>query len=92
MAETLNERDRAAEQLVATRAKFRATLGVARRELAPATLFRRTRDRAKDRATQTFQARPVATGLVGLGLMALLFRKPIAGLVRRLLRETRHVR
>lgn len=86
MAKTLNDQAAAADQLVAARAQLRQTLHTAQRELAPSRLTRRASDRAKAELSAQIKARPVATGLIAIGMVALFLRKPLAGLTRHLLR------
>lgn len=86
MAKTLIDKTAAADQLVAARAQLWRTLHTARRELAPAQLTRRASDRAKAELSAQVKARPVASGLIAAGVVALLLRKPLAGLARHFLR------
>lgn len=90
MTDLPNTHDHAAQRLVEARARFQATLGVAKHELAPKTLFTRKARQMRDRAETEVRARPYATAGTATALFLFLFRKPIAGLVRRLLREKRY--
>lgn len=82
----MTKRDEALAEARAARARFHDSLDVARRNLTPASLGQR----ATLKARRGVQARPVATVAVGIGLLAFIFRKPIAGMVRRLRKDKRH--
>lgn len=88
MAKTVMDQETAARQLHEARARFQATLAVAKRDLAPQVVSRRVTRRAAIRAGDAVRAKPAISALVLGAFLAFLFRKPLAGLVRRLLRET----
>ncbi len=92
MAKTLTDPIAAADQLVAARTQLQQTLGLASRALAPTRLAQRATDQAKAAVTTRLKARPYAAGLMATALVAILMRKPLAGLARQLLRKTRHDR
>ena len=85
-----NTPDHAAQKLVEARTRLQATLATAKRELAPKTLASRKARQMRDRAETEVRARPYAALGAATALFLFLVRKPIAGLVRRLLREKRH--
>lgn len=72
------------------KARFIGSLDVARRNLTPAKLGQRASTKAKRGISQTVQAHPAATVAAGIGLFAFIFRKPLAGLFRRLKKDTLH--
>lgn len=82
----MTKRDEALAEARAARARFEGSLDVARRNLTPAKIGQRAALKAK----RGVQAQPVVSAAAGVGLLAFIFRKPIAGLVRRLRKETRH--
>lgn len=86
----MSERDDAFQTAQQARLRLRESLGTARRELTPAKLSRRAVSGVTRKANDTVRAHPAAVATVAAGAIALIFRKPIAGLVRRLLREKRH--
>jgi len=88
----MTQRDDALAKVRAAKARFEDSLSLARRNLTPATLGKRAATKTKRGITGAVQTRPVATVAIGLGLLALLFRKPLAGLVRRIRKEPRHDR
>lgn len=90
MTDMPSPREEAAQRLADARARFQATLAVAKRELTPKTLASRKARQMRDRAETEMRARPLAAAGTAGALLLFLFRKPIAGLVRRLLREKRH--
>ncbi|MFM1983508.1 MAG: hypothetical protein RJB22_2227 [Pseudomonadota bacterium] len=90
MGKAMTSRDDAARQLQEARARFYATLAVAKQELAPANLTRKTSQKLTQNAKDTVRARPGTAAILAGLLLAFLFRKPIAGLIRHLLREKRH--
>lgn len=82
--------DAAARALADARARFHATLDVARRDLAPSLVAKRTVRKTAKHAKSRIAAEPGKAGLAVALCLAFLFRKPIAGLVRRLFRENPH--
>ncbi len=86
----MTQRDDAFAKARAAKARFQGTLAVARNSLTPAKLSRRAATKARRGVSRTVQAQPIATAALGIGLIAFLFRKPLAGLVRRLRKEPRH--
>lgn len=86
----MSERDDAFQSVQEARARFEQSLGTARRELTPAKLSRRAASNVTRKANETVRQHPAAVATVAAGAIALIFRKPIAGLVRRLLREKRN--
>jgi ElaB/YqjD/DUF883 family membrane-anchored ribosome-binding protein len=87
---TEQQTEQVAQQLVEARQKFLATLDVAKRELTPKTIAKRKVRQVRDRAEREVRARPAAAAGAATALFIILFRKPLAGLVRRLLRKTQH--
>lgn len=90
MGKAMSQRDDAFAKAREAKVRFAGSLDVARRNLTPAKLGQRAAAKAKRGATRTVQAQPVATAAVGIGIIAFLFRKPLAGLIRRLRKEPRH--
>jgi ElaB/YqjD/DUF883 family membrane-anchored ribosome-binding protein len=86
----MNNRDEAFQNAQKARLRFTESLGEARRELTPAKLSRRALTNTTRRASAAVREHPGAVAGIAAGAIALIFRKPIAGLVRRLLREKRH--
>ncbi len=86
----MTKRDDALAKLRDAKARFDGSLSLARRNLTPAKLGKRAATKTKRGVTGAVQAQPVATVAIGLGLLAFLFRKPLAGLVRRIRKEPRH--
>ena len=85
----MTRRDEALAEARAARNRFEGSLDVARRNLTPAKLGQRAALKARRGAKATIEQRPVVTAAVGALLAALIFRKPIAGLVRHLRKEPR---
>lgn len=83
----MSERDDAFQSVQEARARFEQSLGTARRELTPAKLSRRAATNVTRKANETVRQHPAAVTTIAAGAIALIFRKPIAGLVRRLLRK-----
>ena len=90
MMETPPAIEDAAARLQAARARFYATLGQVRTDLAPKAVIARTRKQARDSAEAKIRAHPYAATGAAAALFLLIFRKPIAGLVRRIFRTARH--
>ena len=86
----MTKRDDALAKLRDAKARFDSSLSLARHNLTPAKLGKRAVTKTKRGVTGAVQAQPVATVAIGLGLLAFLFRKPLAGLVRRIRKEPRH--
>ena len=86
----MTQRDEAFAKVRAAKARFDGSLSLARHSLTPAKLGKRAATKTKRGLTGAVQAQPVATAAIGLSLLAFLFRKPLAGLVRRIRKEPRH--
>lgn len=86
----MTKRDDALAKLRDAKARFDGSHSLARHNLTPAKLGKRAATKTKRGVTGAVQAQPVATVAIGLGLLAFLFRKPLAGLVRRIRKEPRH--
>lgn len=80
----------AAQKRTEAKARFYATLEVAKRELTPKAVASRKARQMRDQAETQIRARPYAAAGTAAALALFLFRKPLAGLARRLLRKTRH--
>ncbi len=90
MAKTLNTSEIARQRVADSRARFHETLAVARRELTPATVSQRATRRFRNRAQNVAQQHPALSAAIITAFFAYLFRKPLAGLIRRFSREKRH--
>jgi hypothetical protein len=86
----MTQRDDALAKARAAKARFEDSLSLARHNITPVKLGKRATAKTKRGVTGAFQAQPVATVAIGLGILAFLFRKPLAGLVRRIRKEPRH--
>ena len=86
----MTQRDDALVKARAAKARFDNSLSLARHNMTPVKLGKRAAAKTKRGVTGAVQAQPVATAAIGLGLLAFLFRKPLAGLVRRIRKEQRH--
>lgn len=86
MGKAMTKRDEAFAKAKEAKARFEASLDVTRRNLVPANLGRRASLKTK----RAVEARPIASAAVGAALLAYIFRKPLAGLIRRLRKEPRH--
>lgn len=86
----MTKRDDALAKLRDAKARFEDSLSLARLNLTPAKLGKRAATKTKRGVTGAVQAQPVATVAIGLGLLAFLFCKPLAGLVRRIRKDPRH--
>jgi len=86
----MTKRDDALAKLRDAKARFEDSLSLARYNLTPAKLGKRAATKTKRGVTGAVQAQPIATVAIGLGLLALLFRKPLAGLVRRIRKDPHH--
>jgi|LauGreDrversion4_2_1035121.scaffolds.fasta_scaffold547664_2 hypothetical protein len=86
----MTQRDDALAKARAAKARFEDSLSLARHNMTPVKLGKRAAAKTKRGVTGAVQAQPVATAAIGLGLLAFLFRKPLAGLVRRIRKEQRH--
>lgn len=82
----MSRRDDAFTKARDAKARFETSLDVARKNLTPKKLGQR----ATTKSRRAVEARPVASAVVGTAVLALLFRKPLAGLIRRLRKEPRH--
>ena len=82
----MTQRDDAFARARAAKTRFEASLDVVRRNLTPAKLGQRATVKTK----RAVEARPVVSAAIGTALLAIIFRKPLAGLVRRLRKEPRH--
>ncbi len=82
----MTKRDDAFAKARAARSRFEASLDVARQNLAPASLARR----AKTKTTRAVGARPMVSAAIVAAVLAFIFRKPLAGIIRRLRKEPRH--
>ncbi len=86
----MTQRDDALAKARAAKARFEDSLSLARHNITPVKLGKRAAAKTKRGVTGAFQAQPVAVVALGLGVLAFLFRKPLAGLVRRIRKEPRH--
>ncbi len=86
----MTQRDDALAKARAAKARFEDSLSLARHNMTPVKLGKRAAAKTKRGVTGAFQAQPVAVVALGLGVLAFLFRKPLAGLVRRIRKEPRH--
>lgn len=86
----MTQRDDALAKARAAKARFEDSLSLARYNMTPVKLGKRAAAKTKRGVTGAFQAQPVAVVALGLGVLAFLFRKPLAGLVRRIRKEPRH--
>lgn len=86
----MTQRDDALAKARAAKARFEDSLSLARHNMTPVKLGKRAAAKTKRGVTGAFQAQPVAVVALGLGVIAFLFRKPLAGLVRRIRKEPRH--
>ncbi len=86
----MTQRDDALAKARAAKARFEDSLSLARHNMTPVKLGKRAAAKTKRGVTGAVQAQPVATAAIGLGFLAFLFRKPLAGLVRRIRKEQRH--
>jgi hypothetical protein len=82
----MTKRDEAFAKAREAKARFEGSLDVARRNLTPVKLGQRATSKTK----RAVEARPVASAAIGTAVLALIFRKPLAGLIRRLRKELRH--
>lgn len=82
----MTQRDDAFAKARAAKARFEASLDIARRNLTPAKIGQRATLKTK----RAVEARPVASAAIGTAVLALIFRKPLAGLIRRLRKDQRH--
>lgn len=87
MADPLTPAEDARRRLAEARARFQDSLSVARRELTPELVTRRASDGFRRRAISIARKRPALTTIIAATLLAYVFRKPLAGLIRRLSRE-----
>jgi hypothetical protein len=86
----MTQRDDALAKARAAKARFEDSLSLARHNMTPVKLGKRAAAKTKRGVTGAFQAQPVAVVAIGLGILAFLFCKPLAGLVRRIRKEPRH--
>lgn len=82
----MTQRDDAFAKARAAKARFEVSLDIARRNLTPAKIGQRATLKTK----RAVEARPVASAAIGTAVLALIFRKPLAGLIRRLRKDQRH--
>ena len=82
----MTQRDDAFAKAREARTRFEASLDVARRNLTPSKLGQRATLKSK----RAVEARPVVSAAIGTALLAFIFRKPLAGLIRRLRKDQRH--
>lgn len=80
------KRDDAFAKAREARTRFEASLDIARSNLTPAKIGQRATLKTK----RAVEARPVASAAIGTAVLALIFRKPLAGLIRRLRKDQRH--
>lgn len=86
----MTKRDDALAKAREAKSRFEGSLDVARRNLTPVKLGQRAAIKTKRGVTRTVKAQPLAAAGVAIGLFGFLFRKPLAGLIRRLRKETRY--
>lgn len=87
MADSLTPAEDARHRLAEARARFQDSLSVARRELTPELVTRRASDGFRRRAISIARRSPALATIIAAAILAYLFRKPLAGLFRRLSRE-----